>query len=94
MTPCSAVSRGRSFRSWAEFVEGFERLAQIKPSMSLFGSARMAPDHPHYQLTEEIARGLSDAGFSIVSGGGPGLMEAANEYQDIALHFRHFFRAR
>ena len=103
------------FQIMAEFVEGFERLAQIKPSVSLFGSARMAPDHPYYQLTEEIARGLSDAGFSIVSGGGPGLMEAANkgafagkspsvglnialpqeqsanDYQDISLHFRHFF---
>ena len=67
------------FQIMAEFVEGFERLAQIKPSVSLFGSARMAPEHPYYQLTEEIARGLSDAGFSVVSGGGPGLMEAANK---------------
>ncbi|MEJ2553990.1 MAG: TIGR00730 family Rossman fold protein [Gammaproteobacteria bacterium] len=67
------------FQIMAEFVEGFERLAQIKPSVSLFGSARMAPDHPYYQLTEEIARALSDAGFSVVSGGGPGLMEAANK---------------
>jgi hypothetical protein len=66
------------FQIMAEFVEGFERLAQIKPSVSLFGSARIAPGHPYYQLTEEIARGLSDAGFSVLSGGGPGLMEAAN----------------
>ena len=103
------------FQIMAEFVEGFERLAQIRPSVSLFGSARMAPDHPYYSLTEDIARGLSDAGFSVVSGGGPGLMEAANkgafagkspsiglnialpqeqsanDYQDISLHFRHFF---
>jgi len=103
------------FQIMAEFVEGFERLAQIKPSVSMFGSARTPPDHPYYQLAERIARLLSDAGFSVVSGGGPGIMEAANKgayagkspsiglniqlpheqsgnpYQDIALHFRHFF---
>ena len=67
------------FQIMAEFVEGFERLAQIKPSVSIFGSARTPPDHPYYKLTEEIARTLSDAGFSVVSGGGPGLMEAANK---------------
>ncbi len=103
------------FQIMAEFVEGFERLAQIKPSVSMFGSARSQPDHPHYQLAQETSRQLSDAGFSVVSGGGPGIMEAANrgaqagkslsiglniqlpqeqagnDYQDIALHFRHFF---
>ena len=67
------------FQVMAEFVEGFERLAGIKPSVSIFGSARTAPDHPYYQSGEEIARLLSDAGFSIVSGGGPGIMEAANK---------------
>lgn len=67
------------FQIMAEFVEGFERLAQIRPSVSIFGSARTAPDHPYYKLTEEIARALSDAGFSVVSGGGPGIMEAANK---------------
>lgn len=67
------------FQIMAEFVEGFERLAQIKPSVSIFGSARTPPDHPYYKLTEEIARLLSDSGFSVVSGGGPGLMEAANK---------------
>jgi len=103
------------FQIMAEFVEGFERLARIKPSVSIFGSARTAPDDPYYRLAEDIARLLSDAGFSVVSGGGPGIMEAANKgaftgkspsiglniqlpheqagngYQDIALHFRHFF---
>jgi uncharacterized protein (TIGR00730 family) len=103
------------FQIMAEFVEGFERLALIKPSVSIFGSARTSPDDPYYQLAEEIARLLSDAGFSVVSGGGPGIMEAANrgafagkspsiglnidiaseqtanDYQDIPLHFRHFF---
>lgn len=67
------------FQIMAEFVEGFERLAKIKPSVSIFGSARTATDHPYYLLTEEIARELSDAGFSVVSGGGPGIMEAANK---------------
>ncbi|MFA5531551.1 MAG: LOG family protein, partial [Thiohalomonadaceae bacterium] len=67
------------FQIMAEFVEGFERLARIRPSVSIFGSARMKPDHPYYQLTEAIARQLSDAGFSVVSGGGPGIMEAANK---------------
>lgn len=67
------------FQIMAEFVEGFERLARIRPSVSIFGSARIKPDHPYYTLTEEIARALSDSGFSVVSGGGPGIMEAANK---------------
>jgi len=67
------------FQIMAEFVEGFERLAQIRPSVSFFGSARFKPDHPMYGRAEEIARALSDAGFSVVSGGGPGIMEAANK---------------
>jgi uncharacterized protein (TIGR00730 family) len=103
------------FQIMAEFVEGFERLARIKPSVSIFGSARTPTEHPYYELAEQIAQALSDAGFSVVSGGGPGIMEAANKgayagkspsiglniqlpheqagnpYQDIALHFRHFF---
>jgi uncharacterized protein (TIGR00730 family) len=67
------------FQIMAEFVDGFETLADIKPSISMFGSARFDDDHAYYQLAEEIARGLSDEGFSIVSGGGPGLMEAFNK---------------
>jgi len=67
------------FQIMAEFVEGFERMAKIKPSVSIFGSARTATDHPHYLLAEDIARRLSDSGFSVVSGGGPGIMEAANK---------------
>jgi len=66
------------FQIMAEFVEGFEKLAGIKPSVSMFGSARFQPDHPCYVLGEKIARLLSDAGFSVISGGGPGLMEAFN----------------
>lgn len=67
------------FQIMAEFVEGFERLVAIKPSVSIFGSARMGPEHPYYALAEKIGRALSDAGFSVVTGGGPGLMEAANK---------------
>lgn len=105
----------RIFQIMAEFVEGFEKLAMIRPSVSLFGSARTLPDDPWYTKAEQTARLLSDAGFSVVSGGGGGIMEAANkgaqagkspsigvnielpkeqrpnEYQDISLHFRHFF---
>jgi uncharacterized protein (TIGR00730 family) len=67
------------FQIMAEFVEGFEKLATIRPSVSMFGSARFGQDHPCYLLGESIARLLSDAGFSVVSGGGPGLMEAFNK---------------
>ena len=67
------------FQIMAEFVEGFEQLSSIRPSVSIFGSARMAPGHPYYKLTEEIAFELSNAGFSIVTGGGPGLMEAGSK---------------
>jgi len=67
------------FQIMAEFVEGFERLAQIKPSVSIFGSARTPTDHEDYALAEEISNALSNAGFSVVSGGGPGIMEAANK---------------
>jgi len=63
----------------AEFIEAAERLKPIRPAVSIFGSARVAPDHPYYTLTERIARQLSDAGFAVISGGGPGIMEAANK---------------
>jgi uncharacterized protein (TIGR00730 family) len=69
----------RVFEIMAEFVESTERLQQIQPAVSIFGSARTARDHPYYKLTEEIARLLSDAGFAVISGGGPGIMEAANK---------------
>ncbi len=67
------------FQIMAEFIEGFERLAEIRPSVSIFGSARTAPGHPYYAMAERIARTLSDAGFSVISGGGPGIMEAVNK---------------
>jgi uncharacterized protein (TIGR00730 family) len=67
------------FQIMAEFVEGFERMARVRPSVSIFGSARTELNHPYYLLTEKIAGKLSDSGFSGVSGGGPGIMEAANK---------------
>jgi uncharacterized protein (TIGR00730 family) len=62
----------------AEFAVATERLRGIRPAVSLFGGARVASDHAYYQKAEQIARLLSDAGFSVISGGGPGLMEAVN----------------
>jgi uncharacterized protein (TIGR00730 family) len=75
----SARESWRLFGIMAEFVESTERLAGIRPAVSVFGSARTPPDHAYYLLTEQIARQLSDAGFSVISGGGPGIMEAANK---------------
>jgi uncharacterized protein (TIGR00730 family) len=68
-----------AFEIMAEFVDATERLKEIIPAVSIFGSARTVPDHPFYQMAEVIARRLSDAGFSVISGGGPGIMEAANK---------------
>lgn len=67
------------FQVMAEFVEGYERLVHIPPSVSIFGSARMDETHPWYKLAEDTAQALSEAGFSVVTGGGPGVMEAANK---------------
>ena len=85
LDPDLATRSYRARESWrvlgimAEFVEATERLSEIRPAVSIFGSARTKPDHPYFKLTEEIARLLSDAGFSVISGGGPGIMEAANK---------------
>ena len=68
-----------AFKIMAEFVDATERLKEITPAVSIFGSARLAPDHRYYHMAESIARLLSDAGFSVISGGGPGVMEAANK---------------
>lgn len=75
----SAREAWRVFGIMAEFVEGTERLSSIKPAVSIFGSARTHADDPYYKLAEQIALQLSDAGFSVISGGGPGIMEAANK---------------
>lgn len=63
----------------AEFIESTERLSEVRPAVSIFGSARIKPDHPYYALCLDISRRLSDAGLAVISGGGPGLMEAANK---------------
>ncbi|MFZ2540571.1 MAG: TIGR00730 family Rossman fold protein [Gallionella sp.] len=75
----SSKEAWRVFGIMSEFVSATERLNQIHPAVSIFGSARTQPDQPYYKLTEVIARLLSDAGFSVISGGGPGIMEAANK---------------
>lgn len=75
----SARESWHAFEIMSEFVDATERLKQITPAVSIFGSARTPPDHPYYKLTTEIARKLSDAGFGVISGGGPGIMEAANK---------------
>lgn len=67
------------FKIMAEFVEGFEKLGRIGPCVSIFGSARTHPSDRYYKLSEEIAYLLTKKGFGVISGGGPGIMEAANK---------------
>lgn len=66
------------FKIMSEFVDGFEKLAKIGPCVSIFGSARTPDEHKYYQMTVEIARLLAEKGYGVISGGGPGIMEAAN----------------
>ncbi len=68
----------RIFRIMGEFVEGFEALSELGPAVSIFGSARVGEDDPEYQACVEMARVLGEAGLAIITGGGPGMMEAAN----------------
>ena len=75
----SAREAWRMFEIIAEFVTATERLQAIQPAVAIFGSARMTPEHPYYKVAEDIARRLSEAGFSVISGGGPGIMEAVNK---------------
>jgi len=67
------------FKVMSEMVDGFETLARIGPCVSVFGSARVKDKHPHYRLAEEVAYLLTKKGFGIITGGGPGIMEAANK---------------
>src|SRR4030042_252447 len=69
----------RMFRIIGELVEGFDKLTGIEPAISIYGSARLKPEDELYKQTEEIARRLGEIGFSIITGGGPGVMEAANK---------------
>ena len=68
----------RVLRIQSEFVEGFDALSDLSPAVSIFGSARTKPDHPMYVAAEEIGRRLVDRGFAVITGGGPGIMEAGN----------------
>jgi len=68
----------RVFRIMAEFVEGFEKMSSIKPSIAVFGSARTKPNDKCYKMTVKVSKELTKKGFGIITGGGPGIMEAAN----------------
>lgn len=78
-TEFTAQSSWRMFKIMAEFVEGFERLDKIGPCVSIYGSARTKPENKYYKIAEEIAAKLSHEGFGIITGGGPGIMEAGNK---------------
>ncbi|HUH25155.1 MAG TPA: TIGR00730 family Rossman fold protein [Flavobacterium sp.] len=67
------------FKIMSEFVNGYEKMGRIGPCVSIFGSARTKSDNPYYKLAEEIAFKISQAGYGVISGGGPGIMEAANK---------------
>lgn len=67
------------FKIMSEFVEGFEAMQRIRPCVSIFGSARTAPEKPEYKLAEEVAYLLTGRGYGVITGGGPGIMEAANK---------------
>jgi uncharacterized protein (TIGR00730 family) len=68
----------RALRILSEFVEGFDAMAQVGPAVTVFGSARTTPDAPLYRLARAIGRRLAEAGYAVITGGGPGTMEAAN----------------
>lgn len=68
----------RALRILAEFVEGFDAMAAVGPAVTVFGSARITEGQPHYELARAIGRQLAEAGYAVVTGGGPGIMEAAN----------------
>jgi uncharacterized protein (TIGR00730 family) len=69
----------RVFRILSEFVEGFDSLTKLGPSVSIFGSARLKPSHQYYELAVEVAQRIAQHGFAVITGGGLGLMEAANK---------------
>lgn len=83
-TETRAHSSWQIFKIMAEFVEGFDTLNKIGPCISIFGSARTKPGNPYYELTTEVAKSLAEEGFGIITGGGPGTMEAANKGAQMA----------
>ena len=72
------------FKIMGEFVNGYEKLSAIGPCVSIFGSARTGQEHPYYQLAVETTRKLSEAGYGVITGGGPGIMEAGNRGASLA----------
>jgi uncharacterized protein (TIGR00730 family) len=78
-TESKAHSSWQIFKIMAEFVDGFEALAKIGPCCCIFGSARVRPGNPYYDLAVDIGKRLAEEGFGIISGGGPGIMEASNK---------------
>lgn len=83
-TESKAHSSWQIFKIMAEFVEGFETMAKMGPCVSIFGSARTKPGHKYYEMTVDIAKRLGEEGFGIITGGGPGIMEAANKGAQLA----------
>lgn len=72
------------FKIMGEFVNGFEKMSRIGPCISIFGSARTQPHEKYFKLTEEIAQGIVEAGYGVITGGGPGIMEAGNKGAHLA----------
>src|SRR4051812_6049301 len=83
-TETKAHSSWQIFKIMAEFVQGFETLAKIGPCVCMFGSARTQPNHKYYELAVDIAKRLTEEGFGIITGGGPGIMEAGNKGANLA----------
>jgi uncharacterized protein (TIGR00730 family) len=79
VAPDTTQDAWRVFRIMGEFVEGFDTLAQVGPAVSVFGSARTSRDDPIYAAAEEVGQRLAQTGFAVITGGGPGVMEAANK---------------
>ncbi len=69
----------RIFRIMAEFVDSFQELSQVRPAVTVFGSARTKPGDKYYRAAHDIAKGLAEHNFAVITGGGPGIMEAANK---------------
>lgn len=73
-----------TFKILSEFVMGYERMSRIGPCVSIFGSARLKPDHKYYKLATEISQEIVDHGYGVITGGGPGIMEAGNKGAHLA----------
>ncbi len=90
----SHINSWRLFKIMAEFVDAFEKLNDLGPAVSIFGSARLHPEDPYYQMAYEISSSLANSGFHIITGGGPGIMEAGNkgafeaQGKSVGLHIR------